>query len=66
METEIPKPNNCDVAFDCYKQKGCVYNYGDNDKCDYFYRRSCKSKVAQVNALVIELQKLTGKKVELV
>jgi hypothetical protein len=44
----------------------CIHNTDGEGVCDYGGAEDeCHSKVAQVNALTLELQKLTGKKVVL-
>jgi hypothetical protein len=65
------KENWCKINFVCYEDMDCVYSTDEkNDKCQYFFthdneHRTCCSKVAQVNRMVLELQEMTGKKVEL-
>lgn len=58
--------NKC--QFDCYcydsLDNHCCYNYERPLKCKYNIDKViCNSSVAKVNRLVLELQRLTGKKI---
>jgi hypothetical protein len=65
------KENCCEINFSCYDNADCVYaTKKPNSKCKYFMEYDyndfiCCSKVAQVNRLVLELQEMTGQKVEI-
>ena len=58
MDEEL-KPSQCTVYFMCdgsLPNRPCAYRKGDN--CWYDYCLVCKSSVACVNAMVIELKKM--------
>jgi hypothetical protein len=62
---ETPLSNQCSLDFVCILQKRCVHNPDRPKLCKYNGAGYCTSKIAKVNAMVIELQKLTGKAVKL-
>lgn len=69
------KDNKCSLDFICLDEKNCVLNPSEDSKtrCPYVkeyiiakkHVPFCYSSVARVNTMVIEIQKLTGKKVVL-
>ncbi len=59
------KPNRCMLMFYCSTQQDCVYFVGNGEKngwCKYWEIGICSSKVAQVNRLTLELEKLKEEK----
>lgn len=71
------KENKCHISYKCVfqEEKDCCYFLQDETEDEYYcrynkintfhYKDDCTSKVAQVNRLILDLQSLTGKKVEL-
>jgi hypothetical protein len=69
MEEQL-KDNHCQITYRCYserKKEKCCYHWQsidlENTHCKCQTRNTCNSAVAQVNRLVLELQRLTGKKI---
>lgn len=61
--------NKCRFDYYCYDSPDneCCYNYDRPLICKYKISKViCGSKIAQVNRLTLELQRITGKKVKLV
>ena len=65
LNDETPLSNQCSLDFVCILQKQCVGNPDRPKLCKHNRDGYCSSTIANVNALVIELQKLTGKVVKL-
>ena len=64
-DEEIPLSNQCSFDFVCILQKRCAHNHDRPKLCKQNRDGYCMSKIAKVNASVIELQRLTGKVVKL-
>lgn len=57
--------NRCKIIFDCKNKNNCVYGSGID--CKYMNDdTTCNSSVAKVNAMTLEIKRLTGGKVRLV
>ena len=67
MKTDTePKENNCKIKFHCHDSHKCALNPNENNFCNFqMFSDYCGSTIAQVSALTIRLQELTGKKVGL-
>ena len=64
-DEETPLQNQCSLDFVCIIQKKCVYNHDRPNLCKDNMDGYCACTIAKVNAMVIELQRLTGKVVKL-
>ena len=51
--------NCCEVEFHCDTNNNCIYATDKpNEKCKYYHDGVCKSSVAQVNLMTLELKKI--------
>jgi len=54
------KENNCKLVFVCRYEKTCVYKSEETGRCKFNKKGLCCSAVANVNRMVLELNKKMG------
>ncbi len=60
MKNEL-KENNCVIISHCRDYADCVYRTGEQYSCKYQTNTNkCNSAVARVNAMTLEIKRLTG------
>lgn len=56
---EDKKSNQCHIDLKCTSKKYCVY-YSESICKDSYFGAMCSSSVAMVNAMTLEIKRLTG------